>query len=118
MTPIPVRRADSTGRRNTSIVEVLMGRPAGWMKELTGRSPMRSPGKPSLRRHVERLFWREIGKGLTSEAAAVAVGASQAGGSRWFRERGGKPTFLRVPVMGRYLSFGEREEIPSVRAIP
>ncbi|MDV9202766.1 IS30 family transposase, partial [Streptomyces sp. Wh19] len=55
------------------------------MKELTGRSPMKSPGKPSLRRNVERLFWHEIGKGLTSEEAAIAVGASQAAGSRWFR---------------------------------
>jgi hypothetical protein len=44
-----------------------MGRPAGWMTELTGRSPMKSPGKPSLRRDPERLFWREIGKGLTSD---------------------------------------------------
>jgi hypothetical protein len=32
------------------------------------------------------LFWREIAKGLTSEEAAIAVGASQAAGSRWFRE--------------------------------
>ena len=88
-----------------------MGRPAGWMKELTGRAPMKSPGKPSLRREVERLFWREIVKGLTSEDAAIAVGASQAAGSRWFRERGGMPTFLLAPVTGRYLSFEEREEI-------
>jgi IS30 family transposase len=93
-----------------------MGRPAGWMKELTGRSPMKSPGKPSLRRDVERLFWREIGKGLTSEEAAIAVGASQAAGSRWFRDRGGMPTFLRVPVTGRYLSFDEREEIALLKA--
>jgi hypothetical protein len=54
-----------------------MGRPAGWMTELTGRAPMKSPGKPSLRRDVERLFWREIAKGLSSEEAALAVGASQ-----------------------------------------
>jgi hypothetical protein len=60
-----------------------MGRPAGWMTELTGRAPMKSPGKPSLRRDVERLFWREIARGLTSEDAAIAVGASQAAGSRW-----------------------------------
>jgi IS30 family transposase len=86
------------------------------MTELTGRSPMKSPGKPSLRRDVERLFWREIGKGLSSEEAAVAVGASQAAGSRWFRERGGMPTFLRVPVTGRYLSFEEREEIAVLKA--
>jgi putative transposase len=52
----------------------VMGRPAGWMKELTGRSPMKSPGAPSLRREVEREFWREIAKGLLSEEAAAAVG--------------------------------------------
>src|SRR5215212_5883026 len=108
--------ADSTGGRNTSIVEVLMGRPAGWMKELTGRAPMKSPGKPSLRRDVERLFWREIVKGLTSEDAAIAVGASQAVGSRWFRERGGMPSFLRASITGRYLSFPEREEIAMLKA--
>ncbi|MGH3731469.1 MAG: hypothetical protein ACRDTU_22405, partial [Micromonosporaceae bacterium] len=37
--------ADSTGR-HTSIVEVLMTGPADWMKELTGRAPMKSPGRP------------------------------------------------------------------------
>src|SRR3954463_4714561 len=99
--------ADSSGRRNTSIMEVLMGRPAGWMKALTGRSPMKSPGKPGLRRGVERLFWREIARGLTSEDAAVAVGASQAAGSRWFRERGGMPLFMVSPLTGRYLSSPE-----------
>jgi hypothetical protein len=88
-----------------------MGRPAGWMKELTGRSPMKSPGKPSLRRDVERVFWREIAEGLTSEDAAVAVGVSPAAGSRWFRERGGMATFMLTPVTGRYLSFEEREEV-------
>jgi len=93
-----------------------MGRPAGWMKALTGRAPMKSPGKPSLRRDVERLFWREIAKGLTSEEAAIAVGASQAAGSRWFRERGGMPTFMLGPLTGRYLSFEEREEIVLMQA--
>jgi IS30 family transposase len=77
---------------------------------------MKSPGAPSLRRDVERLFWREIAKGLTSEDAAVAVGASQAAGSRWFRERGGMPTFMTVPLAGRYLSFPEREEIALLKA--
>lgn len=93
-----------------------MGRPAGWMTELTGRAPMRSPGKPSLRRDVERLFWHEIAKGLSSEEAASAVGASQAAGSRWFRERGGVATFMIKPLSGRYLCFEEREEIALLRA--
>ncbi len=93
-----------------------MGRPAGWMKELTGRSAMKSPGAPSLRRDVERLFWHAIAKGLSSEEAALAVGASQAAGSRWFRERGGMPTFMLAPLCGRYLCFEEREEIALLRA--
>lgn len=93
-----------------------MGRPAGWMTELTGRAPMRSPGKPLLRRDVERLFWHEIAKGLSSEEAASAVGASQAAGSRWFRERGGMATFMIKPLSGRYLCFEEREEIALLRA--
>lgn len=93
-----------------------MGRPAGWMKALTGRSSMKSPGAPSLRREVQRAFWREIAKGVTSEDAAVAVGVSRAAGSRWFRERGGMPTFMIAPVTGRYLSFSEREEITMLKA--
>lgn len=93
-----------------------MGRPAGWMKELTGRAPLKSPGAPSLRRDVERLFWREIARGLSSEDAALAVGASQAAGSRWFGERGGMPTFMLDPISGRYLSFEEREEIALLKA--
>ncbi len=93
-----------------------MGRPAGWMTELTGRALLKSPGKPSLRRDVERLFWHEIAKGLSSEEAALVVGASQAAGSRWFRERGGMATFMLDPISGRYLSFEEREEIALLRA--
>ena len=93
-----------------------MGRPAGWMTELTGRAPMKSPGKPSLRRDIERLFWHEIAKGLSSEEAALTVGASQAVDSRWFRERGGMATFMIKPLSGRYLCFEEREEIALLRA--
>jgi IS30 family transposase len=92
-----------------------MGRPAGWMKELTGRSPMKSPGKPSHRRDVERAFWWRITEGLSSDDAAQAVGVSQAAGSRWFRERGGMPTFMLDPVSCRYLCFEEREEIALLR---
>jgi IS30 family transposase len=93
-----------------------MGRPAGWMKELTGRSAMKSPGKPSHRREVELWFWREIAKGLSTEDAAAAVGVSSAAGVRWFRERGGMATLLRDPDTCRYLCFAEREEIALLRA--
>ena len=93
-----------------------MGRPAGWMKELTGRSPMKSPGAPSARREVEREFWRVIATGVTSEEAAAAVGVSQAAGGRWFRQGGGMPSIDVAPLSGRYLSFAEREEIALLRA--
>jgi IS30 family transposase len=77
---------------------------------------MKSPGRTSLRRELERAFWLEIAKGVTSEAAAVAVGASQAAGSRWFRERGGMTPFDPSATSGRYLSFAEREEIAILKA--
>ena len=93
-----------------------MGRPAGWMQELTGRSAMRSPGAPSHRREVEREFWREIAKGLLPEEAAHAVGASQAAGSRWFRHGGGMSPFDLKAFTARYLSFREREEIALLKA--
>ena len=93
-----------------------MGRPAGWMKQLTGRDAMRSPGAPALRREVERQFWEQIARGMPSERAAEAIGVSPAVGSRWFRHRGGMPLFMSNPVSGRYLSFAEREEIGLLRA--
>ena len=58
-----------------------MGRPAGWMRQLTGRSAMRSPGAPSLRHAIERLFWKQIATGITSERAEEAVGCIAAGRS-------------------------------------
>src|SRR3954452_4462658 len=94
-----------------------MGRTAAWMSMRTGRSPMRSPGRPPPRREVERAFWAKIAEGMSSEDAAVAVGVSGPVGSRWFRQRGGMPAALRgEPSSGRYLSFAEREEIALLRA--
>ena len=93
-----------------------MGRPAGWMQELTGRSAMKSPGAPAHRRDVEREFWRVIATGVTSEQAAAAVDVSQAVGGRWFRHGGGMAPMELAPLSGRYLSFPEREEIALQRA--
>jgi IS30 family transposase len=93
-----------------------MARPAGWMTTLTGRPAMRSPGRPPVRREIERAFWLKIAEGLTSEDAAVACGVSGPVGSRWFRERGGMPSIKLSPPSGRYLSFAEREEIALLRA--
>ena len=72
---------------------------------------MRSPGRPPVRRDVERAFWLKVAEGLTSEDAAVACGVSGPVGSRWFRERGGMPSIELGPSSGRYLSFVEREEV-------
>ena len=93
-----------------------MGRQPGWMVTLTGRPSMRSPGRPPIRKDIERLFWAEVAAGKTSEDAGVAVGVSPAVGSRWFRERGGMPSISLEPVSARYLSFAEREEIALLNA--
>ena len=85
------------------------------MTELTGRALMKSPGAPSHRREIEREFWRQVATGITSEKAAEVVGVSQAVGSRWFRHGGGMPSMDLGPRTGRYLSFGEREEIGLLR---
>ena len=77
---------------------------------------MKSPGKPSLRREVEREFWLKIAEGVSSEDAALAVGVSQAAGCRWFRHGGGMPLFQLTGLSGRYLSFDEREQIALLRA--
>src|SRR4029079_8319287 len=86
------------------------------MRELMGRSAMKSPGTPSHRREVELWFWREVAKGLSSEDAAAAVGVSSAAGVRWFRERGGSATLLRAPGSCPSPCFAEREEIALLRA--
>ncbi|MFJ8744145.1 IS30 family transposase [Embleya sp. NPDC127516] len=93
-----------------------MGRPAGWITTLTGRPAMRSPGRPPIRRGVEREFWVRIAEGMSSEEAGIACGVSGVVGSRWFREGGGMPTLRLGPDSGRYLSFVEREEIALLRA--
>ncbi|CAN5245375.1 IS30-like element ISMsm8 family transposase [soil metagenome] len=77
---------------------------------------MKSPGAPSLRREVQRAFWREISTGITTEEAALAVGVSHAVGARWFRHGGGMSAMDLGPPVGRYLSFSEREEVAILRA--
>ena len=93
-----------------------MARSAGWMQKLTGRGAMRSPGAPSLRNEIERLFWKQIATGITSEKTAEATGVSSVEGTRWFRHRGGMPLLMFKQISGRYLSFAEREEIWLLRA--
>jgi IS30 family transposase len=82
-----------------------------------GRPAMRSPGRPTAgRRDHRQRFWAAIARGRSSEDAAAEAGVSAAVGVRWFREGGGMPSVTRTPLSGRYLSFGEREEITILRA--
>jgi len=87
----------------------------------SGRDKLRSPGRPKVAHRNQRvLFWQLIAKGLSSEGAAVQVGASAPVGSRWFREAGGMApsqfSKSAPPLSGRYLTFSEREEIALHRA--
>jgi len=94
-----------------------MGKPKRRKSDLAGRPLMRSPGRlPGWRREHRQRFWAAIALGVTSEAAGVQAGVSPAVGVRWFREGGGMPSVTQAPLSGRYLSFGEREEIALLRA--
>ncbi len=92
-----------------------MGRPSDWMREVTGRAPMRSPGHPGHQRIMERRFWDKVAEGLLPTEAAVAVGVSPVKGTRWFRDAGGMSPYSWSPPSGRYLSSAEREEIALLR---
>lgn len=59
----------------------MVGRLAGWVRELTGSAPMKSPGHTTHRWEVERLFWREIAKGLSSDDAGRACSPSLRAGT-------------------------------------
>ena len=78
---------------------------------------MYSPGRPGVnQRKAKQAFWKHIATGLPSEDAALASGASQPLGPRWFREAGGMPPLSLAPNSGRYLSFAEREELALLKA--
>ncbi|MBO0611320.1 IS30 family transposase [Myceligenerans salitolerans] len=94
-----------------------MGRSSAWVREVTGRGTLKSPGAPSLPRVVERQFWDEIATGLLPREAAEAVGVAQAVGQRWFRHAGGMTPYSWPAASGRYLSFAEREEIAILNAL-
>src|SRR5215213_6253203 len=83
--------ADSTGRRNTSMVEVLVAT----MKERQRavqlyRGQIPSPGRPTVAWREDRVkFWAVIATGVRTEDAAIAAGVSSPVGYRWFRHAGG-----------------------------
>jgi hypothetical protein len=80
------------------------------------RRKLRSPGRPpAWRREDYCRFWQAIGRGRSSEEAAADAGISTPLGPRWFRSSGGMPPTHLAPsapaLTGRFLTFGEREEI-------
>src|SRR5213080_23768 len=115
ITAIGACSLSSTGRRNTAPKGVAMTTRRR-RSERAGRAKLRSPGRPSVRRHEkQRRFWAAIATGHSSEDAAVSAGVSPAVGTRWFREAGGMAASHLMPsappLSGRYLSFTEREQI-------
>jgi hypothetical protein len=76
------------------------------------RGQVPSPGRPSVAWRGDRVrFWAAVARGLKTEDAAGEAGVSSAVAFRWFRHAGGVNPFLSSTLSGRYLSFGEREEI-------
>ncbi len=108
---------ESTGRRNTSIMEV-----CGAQEEQTERdSPV--SGAYSFARAtwhcVARGQSQVLGRhrsGLKTEDGGVEAGVSSPVAYRWFRHAGGVNPCLPQTVTGRYSSFAEREDIAIWRA--
>lgn len=87
----------------------------------SGRSALRSPGRPTVAHRADRQrFWRAIAAGWTTEAAAAEGRVSTPVAARWFRVAGGMPPSHLSPssltLSGRYLSFTAREQIALLRA--
>ena len=76
--------ADSTGRGNTSVVEVLMGTMRERQRAVQlYRGQIPSPGRPTVAWRQDRVqFWAAIAQGARSEDAALEIGVSSGcGGS-------------------------------------
>jgi IS30 family transposase len=81
------------------------------------RGQIPSPGRPTVAWREDRVrFWAAIGRGASTDDAAIAAGVSSAVAHRWFRHAGGVKPTLPPTVSGRYLSFSEREDIAMLKA--
>jgi hypothetical protein len=81
------------------------------------RGQVPSPGRPTVAWREDRVrFWAAIARGVKTEDAAAEAGVSSPLAFRWFRHAGGVNPGLPAAVSGRYLSFGEREDIAIWRA--
>jgi hypothetical protein len=94
---------DSTDRRNTSSMEVLMGTMRERQREVQlYRGQVPSPGRPTVAWREDRVrFWTAIAGGMTTEDAAAEAGVSSPVAFRWFRHAGGVNPCLASRVSGR-----------------
>ena len=72
--------------------------------------------KPTYPFQMRRRFWQSIRAGMSVDEAAVVAGGSTGWAKRVFREAGGVNPVPSADPVGRYLSFGEREEIMVLKA--
>ncbi len=70
--------------------------------------------RPKCPREFDRRFWAWIREGLVPEAAGLAAGMSESWGRRTFRKAGGVNPTRVAGLLGRYLSWSEREEIAAL----
>ena len=129
----PWARSSSRGRaahraRCTGRIQLVVATPRWWrcrvgtMRERQRevqlyRGQVPSPGRPTVAWREDRVrFWAAVARGLKTEDAAGEAGVSSPVAFRWFRHAGGVNPCLSPTVSGRYLSFGEREEIALLRA--
>jgi len=81
------------------------------------RGQIPSPGAPTIAWREDRVrFWAAIARGVKTEDAGNEAGVSSPVAYRWFRHAGGVNPCLPPTVSGRYLSFGEREDIAMLHA--
>jgi IS30 family transposase len=66
---------------------------------------------PGVSRDRRREFWRLIAAGVSTDAAATAIGVSCQQGRRWFADAGGMSPIELDEPSGRYLGPADREVI-------
>src|SRR5438046_1378946 len=68
-------------------------------------------GRRPLPRPVRERFWEGVRAGLAAGEAGRVAGVSHETARRWVTQAGGVISNGPGPVLGRYLSLAEREEI-------
>ena len=78
---------------------------------------MHLPARPDVnQRDTKQAFWARIAVGASSEDAALASRVSQQIGVCRFSDASGMAPISMVALLGRFRSFGEREELAPLNA--